>query len=386
MSGKKINAQILPFLPEMVAIRHQLHTSPELGFEEEQTSRLVAEKLAGWGFEVTKIAGTGLVGTLRCGKGRRTIGLRADMDALPVYEETNLPYASKSSGRMHACGHDGHTTTLLAAARYLANTKNFNGTVHVIFQPAEEGLGGAHKMVEEGLFERFPCDAVYGFHNVPGIPSGQFLFMPDAVTAASDKARIIVRGKSGHGAQPQNAVDPIVVGAAIVSSIQTIISRNIDPQEAGVVTIGAFLSGEAFNIIPNEAELRLTARSYAPELRDFIEQRLRDIVRHQAAVFGAEAELDYERITPACRNDAAMTEFAQHVATDTFGKAALAAPRKPFTFGDDFAFMLEKCPGSYFFIGNGDSADLHNSRYDFNDELIGIGASFWGALVEKFLA
>lgn len=386
IKDQSIKKIISSYLPEMIDIRHRIHSQPELGFEEIVTSHLVAKLLKQWGYEVTtNFAGTGVIGKLTIGEGKKSIGLRADMDALPIQEMTNLPYASKTNGVMHACGHDGHTTTLLAAARYLAQTKNFSGTVNVFFQPAEEGLGGGRRMVEEGLFEKFPCDAVYGFHNIPNMPLGKFCFIEGVATAASDRAKVIIKGKSGHGAQPQTTIDPIVVGSAIVTALQTIVSRNLDPLDSAVITVSSFHAGEAYNIIPETAELKLTIRSYNENIRKNLEDRIKNIVMHQASAFGAEAELFYNRIHPASINDAGFTSQARKVAESIFGKNSIIERTTPFTFSDDVAFMLEKCSGCYLFIGNGESANLHNDRYNFNDEIIQIGSVFWAHLVEDFL-
>ncbi|MHC5306958.1 M20 aminoacylase family protein [Bartonella sp. LJL80] len=385
-NSKAVADYIASYLPEMVALRHQIHTNPELGFEEKSTSNLVAGLLEKWGYQVsTGIAGTGVVATLRAGQGTKTLGLRADMDALPIMEQTGLAYSSRNSGKMHACGHDGHTTTLLTVARYLAETKDFSGTLHLIFQPAEEGLGGARKMVEEGLFDKFPCDAVFGYHNVPGVPAGKFCFIEGAATTASDRVRIVVKGKSGHGAQPQTAIDPIVVGSAIVSALQTVVSRNIDPLNSAVITVASFQAGDAYNIIPETAELKLTVRSYDDETRDLLEARINDIAKYQAEVFGAQCDVTYMRMNPACKNDRELTRFGRDVAEQTFGAGAVLDRVKPFTFSEDFAFMLQQRPGCYLFIGNGNTANLHNDHYNFNDDLLLTGATYWAELTKAFL-
>ncbi|OUY09138.1 M20 aminoacylase family protein [Acinetobacter populi] len=387
MNKAKIISGIQQFLPEMIEIRHSLHAHPELGFQEKNTSQLVAKKLRDWGYDVvTNIAGTGIVANLTAGNGKKTIGLRADMDALPIIEQSGCHYTSQNDGVMHACGHDGHTTSLLTAAKYLAEHKNFSGTVRLIFQPAEEGLGGGRRMIEEKLFERFPCEAIYAFHNVPGIALGKLCFIPGVATAASDRARIVIHGKSGHGAKPHKVIDPIVTAAHIVTALQTIVSRNIDPLEAGVISIGSLHSGDAYNIIADNAELRLSIRSYSPDVRDLLEQRIKDIVHHQCAVFGAHAEIEYWRNHPSVVNDAEKTAFAQQVAEQLLGPDAVLELSKPFTFSEDFAFMTQACAGSYFFIGNGESADLHNDHYDFNDENLATGGAFWVALTEAYLS
>lgn len=381
----EVAAAISGYLPEMTALRHQIHSNPETGFEEKATSAIVAKLLEEWGYKVSKLAGTGIVASLKAGNGKKTLGLRADMDALPVTEQTGLSYASKNSGKMHACGHDGHTSSLLAAARYLARTKQFSGTLNLIFQPAEEGLGGARRMIEEGIFEKFPCEAIFGYHNVPGIPVGKFCFIPGSATAASDRARIVVKGKSGHGAQPETSVDPIVVGAAIVTSLQTIVSRNIPPLKPAVVTVASFHAGEAYNIIPATAELKLTIRSYDEATRNFLEKRVKEIAKYQANVFGADCEINYFHLNPACENDRKLTAFARDVAEKAFGKDAIEERSQPFTFSEDFSYMLQKKQGCYFFIGNGDTANLHSDHYDFNDELLLRASTYWVRLVETYL-
>lgn len=383
--SREVAHAIKAYLPEMTELRHQIHSNPETGFEEKATSAIVGKLLQEWGYELSHLAGTGIVATLKAGEGKKTLGLRADMDALPVNEQTGLPYASKNAGKMHACGHDGHTSSLLTAARYLARTKQFSGTLHLIFQPAEEGLGGARRMVDEGIFDKFPCDAIFGYHNVPGIPAGNFCFIPGAATAASDRARIIIKGKSGHGAQPETAIDPIVVGAAIVSSLQTIVSRNVSPLQSAVVTVASFHAGEAYNIIPATAELKLTIRSYDEKIRNLLEKRIREIVEFQANVFDAKCEIDYFRLNPACKNDKALTEFARRVAEEAFGKEAIEERSQPFTFSEDFSYMLQKKQGCYLFIGNGNTANLHSDHYNFNDELLLRASTYWVRLVESYL-
>ncbi len=381
-----IRQHISNFLPEMIKLRHQLHQLPELGFHETQTSKTVAEKLKSWGYDVVEgIAGTGIVATLQQGTGKKILAIRADMDALPIVENTDLAYASKNDGVMHACGHDGHTTTLLTAARCISERKDFSGTVRLIFQPAEEGLGGAKKMIEEGLFTKFPCDAVFGYHNVPGIALGQFCFIPAIATAGSDRVRITIHGRSGHGAQPQKAIDPILIGSAIVSGLQSIISRNIAPNDAAVITVGSFIAGDAFNIIPETAELRLTVRSYDANIRALLETRIKELVQGYGAAYGATIDVEYRAVTPSVYNDEKLTQLAQRVAVKNFGPEKLFRQNEPFSFSEDFAYMLEQCPGCYLFIGNGNSANLHNDHYNFNDEIIEVGASFWVHLVEEFL-
>lgn len=391
MSGKravndKIQNHIKQFLPEMIAVRHDLHAHPELAYEEKRTSGIVAGLLEKWGYEVTRGVGkTGVVATLRVGNSKKTIGIRADMDALPIHEQTNLAYASKTEGVMHACGHDGHTTILLTTARYLAETKNFNGTVYLVFQPAEEDLGGAKAMIDDGLFERFPCDAVYGLHNWPGLPVGTFCFISGPAMASVDTVYITIKGRGGHGAVPDRAVDPIVAASSVVMALQTIVSRNISPFQTAVVTVGLFQGGSASNIIPDSVRLELTVRAFSQEVRTLLEEHICTLVRAQAASYGARAEIVYEHGYPVLVNHKAETAFVQKVAENLVGKKRVIGNTPPKTPSEDFAFMLEKRPGSYLFLGNGDSLELHNPNYVFNDEIISVGAGLWGALVESYL-
>ena len=375
---------------EMVEIRRRIHQNPELAYEEHATSDLVAERLTRWGYEVHRgLGGTGVVGTLRAGTSARRIGLRADMDALPIAETSGKPWASKVFGKMHACGHDGHTAMLLSAARHLAATRNFDGHLHLVFQPAEEGLAGARKMIEDGFFELFPCDAMFGMHNAPGVPAGQFVVTPGYAMASGDTCIIKVRGTGGHGAMPQSAVDPVVAGASIVMALQTIVSRNVPPLHAGIISVGAFLAGDAPNVIPGEAELRLTVRAFRPEVRDLLERRIGEIARAQAAVYGATAEVDYIRRYPVLNNHAAETSFCQRVIRDWLGDDGLLAAAEPVTASEDFAFFLQKVPGCYVNIGNGEGAQggcmVHNPGYDFNDRVLSTGATYWVRLAQAWL-
>nr|WP_244914668.1 M20 aminoacylase family protein [Pandoraea apista] len=373
----------------MRALRHQIHAYPELAYEEFQTSDLVAGKLTEWGYSVTRgIGGTGLVGTLKVGDNPRSLGIRADMDALPIQEATGKAYASQHAGKMHACGHDGHTATLLAAARHLAKTRNFDGTLHLIFQPAEEGLAGAKKMIEDGLFERFPCDAVFAYHNMPGFPVGKIGFRSGPAMASSDTVIIRVHGRGGHGSMPNDSVDPVLAASHIVVALQSIVSRNVDPRRMAVVTVGAIHGGDAPNVIPDSVELRLSVRAHTPKVREQLRDRIIELVNAQATVFGARAEIDYRWRYPALINDADMTEFARQVALDWLGPQGLMEDFEPLTGSEDFSFMLEKCAGSYLIIGNGEGAGgcmVHNPHYDFNDALLPIGATYWTRLVERFL-
>ncbi|WP_153136050.1 M20 aminoacylase family protein [Paraburkholderia agricolaris] len=375
---------------EMIQLRQSIHAHPELGYQEFMTSDLVAGRLAEWGYEVHRgLAGTGLVGTLKAGDGTRSIGLRADMDALPVNERTGLPYARVHPGKMHACGHDGHTAMLLAAAKQLATTRAFNGTLNLIFQPAEEGLAGARRMLEDGVLTQFPCDAVFAMHNMPGFPAGKLGFRAGPFMASADQVTVRVIGYGGHGAMPHKTVDPIVVCAAIVFALQTIVSRNVAPLDMAVITIGAIHAGEASNVIPDEANMNISVRALRPEVRDALEQRIRDVVQAQAAVYGARAEVTYEANYPVLVNDAAMTDFASGVARDWVGDEGMIADLQPLTGSEDFAWFLQKCPGCYLIIGNGDgegSCMVHNPGYDFNDDILMTGAGYWVRLVERFLA
>jgi len=395
-----MNANNLPALEairaiedEIIDTRHQIHAYPELAFEEVATSDLVAERLQRWGYEVHRGLGkTGVVGTLRCGDGAKRIGIRADMDALPITETSGRPWASRVLGKMHACGHDGHTAMLLGAARHLAASRNFNGTLHLIFQPAEEGGGGARVMIEDGFFEKFPCDAVFALHNMPGLEAGKLGFIDGPAMASSDTATITVRGKGGHGAMPHAAVDPVVAAASIVMALQTIVSRNVPPLDMGIVTVGAIHSGTTFNVIPETAELKLTVRSLRPQVRDQLQQRITEIAQAQAAVYGASAEVLYERRYPVLVNDLEATAFARQVAIDWVGDAGVMPHLQPLTGSEDFAFFLEKCKGTYLLLGNGvgSSTDsggcmVHNPGYDFNDRCLGTGASYWVRLAETFL-
>jgi hippurate hydrolase len=395
-----MNANNLPALEairaiedEIIDTRHQIHANPELGFEEVATSDLVAERLQRWGYDVHRGLGkTGVVGTLRCGDGAKRIGIRADMDALPITETNGRPWASRVLGKMHACGHDGHTAMLLGAARHLAATRNFNGTLHLIFQPAEEGMGGARVMIEEGFFDQFPCDAVFALHNMPGLEAGKLGFIDGPAMASSDTATITVRGKGGHGAMPHAAIDPVVAAASIVMALQTIVSRNVPPLDMGIVTVGAIHSGTTFNVIPETAELKLTVRSLRPAVRDQLEQRITEIAHAQAAVYGATADVLYERRYPVLVNDSEATAFARQVAIDWVGEAGVIPHLQPLTGSEDFAFFLQKCKGTYLLLGNGvgSSTDsggcmVHNPGYDFNDRCLGTGASYWVRLAEAFL-
>ena len=385
----KLSSSITNAMPELVAIRHDLHAHPELGLEEKRTSAFIAKHLESLGYEVTTgLAQTGVVGTLRNGASGRSIGIRADIDALPILEETGLDYASKTAGLMHACGHDGHTTMLLGAARALAERRNFDGTIHLIFQPAEENFGGAKIMMDEGLFEQFPCDAVFALHNEPGLPFGQFALREGPIMAAVDEARITVHGRGGHGAEPQETADPIVCGASIVMALQSIVSRNIHPMDPTVVTVGAFHAGSASNIIPERAEIVVGIRSFEPDVRDELERRIRMIAEAQAVSFGMRATVDYQRSYDATINHKAESDFVRDLAVRFAGADKVVDLARPFMGSEDFAYMLQEKPGTYFFLGSKVSDDdkpLHHPAYNFNDDLLPIGAAFWTELAEAYL-
>lgn len=382
----EIETGIASFLDEFIALRRDIHIHPELAFKEHRTASLVADLLRQWGYEVTTgVGGTGVVGTLRRGMSTKTIGIRADMDALPIIEATGLEYVSNNPGVMHACGHDGHTSILLAAARYLAEAGQFSGTLHVIFQPAEEIGAGARRMIEGGLFDSFPCDAIYGLHNWPGVPAGNFGFVAGPAMASVDRAKIRVNGRGGHGAEPHKSVDPVVVASSIVLALQTVVSRNIDPLDMAVVTVASIHGGDALNVIPASVELGLTIRSFSQSVREELRRRIEALVRSHAESYGAEADVDYQWGFPVLINAKAETAFAQQVALTTFPKGAVIEDFRPRTASEDFAFMLEERPGSYFFVGNGDSAGLHSPQYDFNDEILLPAALFWVRLTEASL-
>lgn len=371
---------------EAIAIRHDLHRHPELAFEEHRTSARVAELLQHWGYAVTTgVGGTGVVGTLQRGNGTRRLGLRADMDALPIAEESGLAYASQNEGLMHACGHDGHTAILLSAAHYLAHHGRFSGTLHLVFQPAEEIGSGASKMIDDGLFERFPVDAIYGLHNWPGVPVGHFGFVDGPAMASVDWARLKVIGKGGHGAEPQGSVDPILAAAHIVTALQSVVSRNVDPRQMGVVTVGSIHGGQAANVIPDAVELTLTVRAYLPQVRDTLRRRVIEIAEQTASAFGARAEISFPRGFPSVINHAEETALVRDLAVQAFGREQVVADFAPRTASEDFAFLLQARPGSFVFVGNGDSASLHSPRYVFNDAAIAPAASLWARLAEHYL-
>jgi amidohydrolase len=381
--------RIADFHQDLVAWRHDIHAHPETAFEEHRTAEFVAARLSEFGIEVDRgLAGTGVVGTLRgAAPGSRAIALRADMDALHIHEKNGFDHASQNPGRMHACGHDGHTTMLLGAARYLAETRNFAGTVHFVFQPAEENEAGGRRMVEEGLFRKFPVESVFGMHNWPGLATGQFAVRTGPMMAAFDIFEITVKGKGAHGAMPHNGIDPVPIAAQIVAGLQTIASRNAHPLESAVVTVTQIHGGDTWNVIPDEVVLRGTTRSFRPEVQDMIEANMRRIAESTAAAYGASVAFMYDRRYPPTVNTAAETEVAASVLAEVVGEANVRRDLLPSMGGEDFSFMLQEKPGSYVWIGNGeDVASLHNSSYDFNDEVLPIGASYWARLVERVLA
>ena len=377
---------------EFIQLRRDIHRHPELAFEEHRTSELVAAKLESWGYAVHRgLGGTGVVGTLKRGSSSRCLGLRADMDALPIQEATGAEWSSVKPGLMHACGHDGHTAMLLAAAKTLAQHPTFDGTLNLIFQPAEEGGGGAVRMMADGLFEQHPCDAVFAMHNMPGTPVGHFVFRDGAAMASSDYVTLRIHGTGGHGAMPHRAADPLVAAASIVMALQTVVSRNVDPLHTAVVTVGALHAGQANNVIPALATLELSVRSLDPGVRRLLEQRIKALVAAQAESFGVRAEIDWRPGYCVLVNSVAETDFARQVALDLVGPERVTLQGPALTGSEDFAFMLEKIPGSYLLIGNGDGDSagacmVHNPGYDFNDDNIATGASYWVALVQKFFA
>jgi len=373
--------------PEMQSWRRDLHAHPELGFQETRTSEFVAGLLSSWGIEVHRgLAGTGVVGVLRSGQSGRAIGIRADMDALPIQERgEGRAYRSGCSGRMHACGHDGHTTMLLGAARYLSEHPDFDGTVNFIFQPAEEGAGGGQKMVSEGLFDRFHCDTVWALHNIPGIPAGRIAVGPGPMMAARDNFTLQIQGRGSHAAMPHQGIDPIVVGAQLVSALQTISSRSVDPLETLVLSVTQFHAGDTFNVIPDTARLAGTCRFFSEELQKSLPERIQRVADGVCAAFGASATLDYVTGYPATINWEEAAEHAASIAAAWVGEPSVYRSPKPAMGSEDFSYMLQQRPGAYIWLGNGPSAGLHHPDYDFNDEVLPIGAGYWVTLVQTLL-
>ena len=380
---------VAAFQPEIAAWRRDLHAHPEVLFDVHRTAGFVADKLREFGCDeiVTGLAGTGIVGIIhgRSNKNGRTIGLRADMDALPMTEKTGAPHASTVPGKMHACGHDGHTAMLLGAAKYLAETRNFDGRVALVFQPAEEGGGGGRVMIEDGLFERTGIDEIYGMHNWPGMPVGQFGIRSGGIMAATDRFYIDIEGQGGHAARPQQTIDPIIVAAQLVTALQTIVSRNLDPLESAVLSVTMIEAGEADNVISRTARITGTVRTLDGNVQDFIEARMGEFVPQFAQSFGARASIRYARGYPVTVNAPEQTAFAASVAREVAGADKVDAETAPSMGGEDFSFMLNQRPGAYIFIGNGDSTELHTDTYDFNDEAIPVGVSYWVRLAEMAL-
>ncbi len=378
---------------EFTAVRRDIHKHPELGYQERRTSELVANQLRSWGYAVTTGLGqTGVVGQLKKGTGTKSIGIRADMDALPIEEATGLAYASCQTGVMHACGHDGHTAMLLAAAKFLAESGDFNGTLNLIFQPAEEGLGGAKTMMDDGLFEKFPCDAIFAMHNMPGMPPGQLVFKDGPFMASSQNITITLDGVGGHGAMPHFAADPVVAGCAIVMALQSIVSRNTPPLEMSVITVGSFQAGQVNNVIPQRAVLKLSVRALNREVHAMLKKRIAELVQAQAQSYGVTAAVDFVSGYPVLVNTKEETDFARAVACELVGASNVNLNAAPLTGSEDFAFMLEQLPGCYLLIGNGDQSTgghgacmVHNSNYDFNDHNVSIGSAYWVLLAERFL-
>ena len=372
----------------LTEIRHQIHQNPELSLMEVATAALVAKRLEEWGYEVTRnVGGHGVVGRLKSGGGKLNLSLRADMDALPIMEATGAAHASRNPGVMHACGHDGHTTMLLGAARYLAKTRRFSGTLNLVFQPAEEAGkdSGAKSMIADGLFERFPCDAIFGMHNSPGYPAGTFMFGSGPFMSASDRVKIKIHGRGGHAARPHLSVDPILIAGSLVMALQSVVSRNIDPTQISIVTIGMLQAGIASNVIPESATMGLSVRSFSAEVRDTLQSRITELVTSHVQGYGGSVEIEYERGAPTVVNTVAETEFARKVAEDLVGPERTISPFGPVTGSEDFAYFLEKRPGCYLRIGNGDGPMVHNDKYDFNDANLTVGAAYWARLVETYL-
>ncbi len=374
---------------EMTSWRRDIHAHPETAFEEHRTAKIVAEKLESFGLEVeTGIAGTGVVGTLKKGRGNRAIGLRADLDALPIHEANDFDHKSKHEGKMHACGHDGHTCMLLGAAKYLAEKGEFEGTVNFIFQPAEENEGGGRAMVEAGLFEKYPVESVFGMHNIPGIPAGAFAIKAGPMMAAFDMFKLVITGRGGHAAMPHFTIDPIIIGSKIVDAYQSIVSRFSDPQDPVVLSVTQFHAGDAYNVIPNDVEISGCTRCFSPKIQERLESQMRRMATDICAAYGATCELTYERRYPPTINSEIEADIAAEVATEVAGAQRVNLNPTPSMGSEDFSFMLQEKPGAYIWIGNGDgegSCMVHNPGYDFNDEILPIGATYWTKIVEKLL-
>ncbi|MBK4216735.1 amidohydrolase [Paracoccus caeni] len=382
--GSGVSTAIAESIADFVSLRHELHRKPELAFAERATTAKIIDLLQGWGYRVAQLTRTGVIATLENGPGP-VLGLRADIDALPIAEATGLSYASAVPGVMHACGHDGHTVILLAAARYLARSRNFQGTLRLIFQPAEEIGAGARALIEAGLFDRFPVDAIFGLHNWPGVEAGRLGFVEGPAMAAVDKIGARFVGKGGHGAEPHLAVDPVVASAHAITALQSVVSRNVDPLQMAVVTVGSIHGGQASNVIPGEVDLQLTLRSYAPEVRELLKKRIPALFDQVAKSFGAEVRVDLHHGFPSVVNSSAETRLIRQIAEDSLGTDAVIADFAPRTASEDFAYYLHHRPGSFIFVGNGDSAPLHSPEYRFNDDIIAPAATLWASLAERFL-
>jgi len=386
----KIIDQIKTYENDLSNWRRDIHAHPELGFEENRTADLVAEKLQAWGIDVHRGLGkTGVVGTLRVGNSTQTIGLRADMDALPMAEHNTFDHRSHYDGKMHACGHDGHTVMLLGAARYLADTQNFEGCIHFIFQPAEEGIGGAKAMIADGLFEQFPMDAVYGMHNRPGLAVGQFAIRPGAMMAGGAFFDIHITGQGSHGARPEASIDPVVIAAQLTTALQTIVSRNANPTDTVVLSVTRLQAGDAYNVIPNDAQLGGTVRVFSRTSMQFVEQRMRELAAGIATAFGATITVDFRETFLPLVNTPEEATFAAGVAAAIVGEDKVDRNRALIMASEDFSYMLDVCPGAYINIGNGEdrySCQVHNPHYDFNDDVLSLGATYWARLAETKLA
>jgi len=376
--------RVAEFQDEIAAWRRDFHQHPELQYDVHRTAGKVAELLRSFGVDevVEGIGRTGVVGVIKGRGPGKTIGLRADMDALPITEKTGAPYASQVSGKMHACGHDGHTAMLLGAAKYLAETRNFDGTAVLIFQPAEEGGAGGKAMLEDGLMERFGIQEVYGMHNMPGTPLGHFGVRAGGIMAASDAFDIVIEGEGGHAAFPHNTVDPVLIAAHVITALHSIVSRDIDPMKSAVLSVTMLQAGEAFNVIPQTVKLTGTVRTLDETLRDYMEERLRAVVNGIATTFGGKAEISYRRGYPVTVNTPDEADYAARIAAEVAGEERVDANAVAKMGGEDFSYMLQARPGAYIFLGNGPSSELHSDTYDFNDEIIPVGVSYWVRLVE----
>jgi len=371
---------------EMKDWMDHMHQSPELAMQEAETAAFIAEKVRSFGFEVVEGVGkTGVVASMTVGNEGKSIGLRADFDALPIQEDNNLPYKSKVEGKAHLCGHDGHTTMLLGAAKYLSESKNFNGTVRLIFQPGEETMEGGPAMIKDGLFEKFPVDAVYGMHNMPGLETGKFHFYENEMMAAVDNWEIELTGKGSHGSMPELGIDPIVCGSSLVMALQTIVSRNVSPWQNSVVSVGAFLSGNAGNVVPQNAILRLSIRNMDATLREMVLNKIRSITKAQAEAFNCQYEIREGIPGAVLVNTPENTQWAANVTRDVFGEDNVIYPSNPYMGSEDFAFMLQKKPGTYCMLGNGDTYMVHHPKYVFNQDILPLGAAYWVGLTEQYL-